>query len=291
MARKKLTKKTRRNLKILGVVLLLIGGASLVKNCSNVDDSGLVEINPKFSIGGLQENTGKYEESEYTLYTKNAFECEGLEITADFDSEVNYQVFFYDESGAFVSATEVLDGNYRDEVPAFATHARLELTPVFAPDVKQEDRKLTWYNYRQYTDDITIRVAEKTDEVEHNIISENLFEYAGIGDYSGGVFTEDSSTNKMISTTMDITAYDRLLITIPYSMYSNNNTMRIMAREGSNGTLTIKDDSWVDLDVELRNSKVSFVFEVGDAKSLVIMEMNNVTSLDDFKAIEVYGIE
>lgn len=151
-----------------------IAGISALANKS--DDDGKVKINPSYSIGGLDDQ-GKYVESDATLYTKDAFECQGLTIKPDFDSNVKYQIFFYDEMGEFVNATSVLENAYTSAVPVKATHARLELTPVWSDDVKEKDRVIKWHNKNQWTDNLEIRVNEEQVSYDLPFEGENLFKY------------------------------------------------------------------------------------------------------------------
>ena len=97
---------------VLGVGVIA-GVSSLVSN--KTDDDGKITINPKWSIGGLDEN-GKYEESEATLYTKDAFECQGLTIKPNFDSNVKYQIFFYTQLGEFIESTELFETAFDDNI-------------------------------------------------------------------------------------------------------------------------------------------------------------------------------
>ena len=92
----------------------------------------LKTIIPIFVFGGLKTEDGKYEETDGSIYTKQAFECQGLEIELDFDNTIKYQVFYYEDDGDFISSTDVLLGNQELSVPFMATHARLEITPNWA---------------------------------------------------------------------------------------------------------------------------------------------------------------
>lgn len=277
-------------LSVLGL-LVVIGGASAIASAVNKeDDTGLIEIHPDYAIGSLQDNTGKYVESDLTLYTEEAFECYGLQIKPNFDSKVQYQIFFYNELGNFVSSTDLLEGSYNEEIPAFATHARLELTPIWTEDVKEEDRIIKWYNKFKFTNELEIKVFEEQERSELNIASENLFGYQGLGTFSAGTFTADENSTQMVSNVVDVTAYDRLLITIPKTMY-NGLTGRLYGREGSNGNISIVCGQWDNVDLNFNGNSVTFVFEIGDSKSFVITEMTTTTSVEDFKKIEVYGLE
>ena len=43
--------------------------------------------------------------------------------------KIKYQVFYYEADGDFISASNVISGNQNLDVPLFATHARIEITP------------------------------------------------------------------------------------------------------------------------------------------------------------------
>ena len=62
-------------------------------------------ISVGYSVGDLSD-AGKYLESEGSIYNKEAFECQGLRITPNFDNTITYEVFFYDEDGYFISKTK-----------------------------------------------------------------------------------------------------------------------------------------------------------------------------------------
>ncbi len=161
-------RKTKQTLKTiaLGVVGLgaVVGAASLVSNLRSEDD-GLKTIHPTFEVGGLKDADGKFEETKKSIYTKNAFECQGLEIEVDFDNNIKYQVFYYESDGDFISATNVFNGNQDLEVPFGATHARLEITPNWAEmgeDYKDtKNQEVKWYDVAKYSTQLDIKVNKE----------------------------------------------------------------------------------------------------------------------------------
>ena len=159
---------------VLGVGAIA-GISALVS--SKADDDGKVKVNPSYSIGGLDEN-GKYVESDATLYTKDAFECQGLSIKPNFDSNVKYQIFFYDEIGSFIESSDVLSASYNEDVPKNASHARLEITPVWSDDVKEKDQVIKWYNKHQWEKSLEIRVDKEQVVVSLPYQGENKFAYS-----------------------------------------------------------------------------------------------------------------
>lgn len=118
-----------------------------------------------FSVGGLN-NDGTYKETDESIYTRDAFECKGLKITPDFESVVDYQVFFYDYDGDFMSANELTDGK-TTETPEFARYCRIVITP-------EEDDKVSWYEVNNYAKQLTIEVYKEQEFV--NPLDINYFE-------------------------------------------------------------------------------------------------------------------
>lgn len=175
--------------KIVSVILVIftiIGLASLANYfISSLDDDELTKIHPSYSIGALTSE-GKYTESESSIYTKEAFECGGLEITPVFDTTITYQVFFYDYLGNYVDSTDVLEGAYRDGVPAGATHARIVITPVWEDDVKEKDRKINIFQIAKYSNQLTVKVLKEQEEVD-TVREHAVFENVKLdaGDVSG----------------------------------------------------------------------------------------------------------
>lgn len=189
-------RKTKQVLKTLVLSALgigaVIGAASGINALVEKNDTDLKTIYPVFEIGGLNETDGKYEKSDSTLYTKAAFECQGLEIKVDFDNYIKYQIFYYEDDGDFISATNVAEGNNKIEVPGLATHARIELTPNWAEmgeDYEEEENQIVkWYETTKYSSQIDIKVS-KEQKMDMNsyldaVIGKgrvNSFEYNELG--------------------------------------------------------------------------------------------------------------
>lgn len=175
MAKKSLTKKQKTWITVGAVALatLVTAGAiagivALVNN--GEEDDGLKKVSVAYEIGGLTDD-GAYEKSNYTLYTKDGFDC-GVRVYADidFDANITYQLFYYGKNDVFIEATDVQTGDYDETVPDGAITCRVEITPVWDDDVKEEDKVIGWFDKGGYTDQLKLKI-EPAAEVEE---TENL---------------------------------------------------------------------------------------------------------------------
>lgn len=192
---------------ILLVVLCLgiVGGgiAGIIK----LTDSGKLDTKSissmKFSVGGLDSN-GKYMNTNASIYTKEAFECQGLNVNLSFDNEVEYQVYFYDQNNDFVHTTGKLTGAFvKDSVPFFAKYARIVVTPKNDDVVSRTEA----YKYAKQ-----LKITVNREQGFKNY-TENLFDFCYQNKYlKDGILTDNDesvTTYKQVATTefVDISAY------------------------------------------------------------------------------------
>ena len=135
---------------IFGIVKLVDQGKFDTKKISNL----------AYGIGGLDSH-GKYVATKESIYTKDAFECQGLDITLDFDSTVTYKVFFYTEKCNFLLSTESQSGSY-STVPANAKYARIVITP-------QEDDSVNVFEVIKYQRQVNVKVNRNQKFVHTNL--------------------------------------------------------------------------------------------------------------------------
>lgn len=111
-------------------------------------------INPTYAVGGLTEQ-GAYLDTKTSIYTENAFGCQGLDIEMDFKNNVSYRVYFYDIDNNFLSSTDILTENYDETTtPEYASYARIVITP-------NDDDSISWYEKNGYADQLTIEVNKE----------------------------------------------------------------------------------------------------------------------------------
>ena len=158
------TKKRLR--KILKVVLLVGVVSALVMGVNSlINRSEQKQIHPQFSLGAIAED-GTYVETKESIYTKDGFECKGLNIKLDFNSNVQYQVFLYDELDNFVRSTEVFTKSSKIETDETVKYARVVVTPIreVSEDVLEDeeiDNSISLFQIRKYSKQLTILVDKQ----------------------------------------------------------------------------------------------------------------------------------
>lgn len=218
----RISRKTQNTIKnVVSAVLaiaILLGVASLIGGLTRADDDERVKVHPTFSVGGLNE-VGKYVESEGTIYTKEAFECQGLKIELDFEKTIFYEVFFYDGSGDFLSSVEKSNVNSTPELPNGATHARIVITPDWdlLEITKSKEQVIKWYEVVNYSKQITIKVnEEQKDFIELLEENENVYTYSGksMYDITTGEFSVNSASPWAFSGLIDCSSANKIIIKI-----------------------------------------------------------------------------
>lgn len=206
------------------VVATIVGIGALIGHfvSNKADDNGRVEINPSYEVGGLT-SYGKYEETKESIYTKEAFQCQGLLIEPQFDSTITYQVFFYDNLGNFVSSTSSMEGYYTDEIPTGSSYARIVITPKWDKDTKDDDRKINIFQVSKYSKQLTIKVnAEQKDENQRFL--DSLEEYTevelsvqgkGTYDMKTQKFSQSNDSNWYFYDVIDVSKTDKIIFKVP----------------------------------------------------------------------------
>ena len=201
--------------KILLIILLvvvcvgIIGGGTVgilrLTDSSKLDQKTISSM--KFSVGGLDSN-GKYMNTNASIYTKEAFECQGLNVNLSFDNEVEYQIYFYDQNNDFVHTTGKLSGAFvKDSVPFFAKYARIVVTP-------KNDDVVSKIEVLSYAKQLTVKVNREQGFKNY---TENLFSIAktGVGiDYATGQESAemDNSANFVVTNYVDVSSYKDALV-------------------------------------------------------------------------------
>lgn len=162
---------TRNFKKILRIVLIVLAvvlvGTISAKLISN-NSKDYEKVNLTYKIGAIDEN-GIYAESDKSLYTYDTFDLNGfLKVEIDFDNNIEYQVFFYNESSNFVASSDVLRENKEFTLESEHVKARIVITPVWDDDVKDEDKTIGTLSKSKYTKQLTIFVGKESKVNEYD---------------------------------------------------------------------------------------------------------------------------
>lgn len=159
---KKILEKLKRS-KILSVVLIVgvlasvVGGIVALTGRDKAEE-GYDLAKASFERGSLND-VGIYTETKASIYTKEALDYgSGVKIKLDFDSDVSYQIFFYDQNDDFVEKTEVLTKtavSTCDEAASF----RIVVTPLWSSDVEKDDQIVRAWQVNKYAKQLTVMVA------------------------------------------------------------------------------------------------------------------------------------
>lgn len=150
---------------VLGLGAVMGVGALLDK-----EDETMKSISPTYAVGGLTED-GAYLDTKASIYTENAFECQGLDIDMAFKHDISYRVFFYDEDNDFISATTKQTGNYDENTtPSIACYARIVITP-------NDDDEIKWHEIKGYAKQLSIEVNREQVDIDIPYKGTNRFEY------------------------------------------------------------------------------------------------------------------
>ena len=169
-------RKTKNTLKTIAMAVLgvgaIVGSVGIINSFVDKSNQDMKDIHPVFEVGGIDE-LGKYEAVENSIYTKEAFECQGLEVKVEFDSTINYEVFYYDVNANYLSSTGVQVGNLDCNVPDSATHARIEITPNWEKlEIEKEDEQVVkWYEVAKYAEQLNLRVFKDQVIIEYEDVS------------------------------------------------------------------------------------------------------------------------
>ena len=156
---------------IIIAVVVAIGVAAVAGILIGVLGKSSKSVSPGFSRGSLSADTGEFLESDTTLVTKNLIECRGLKVTLDFDNTSDYQIFWYNEDGLFLSCEGRTDDAFTGQVPDLARYCRIVIYPELAEDVE----KISLFSINDYSKKLNITVDR-----DQTFAPEDLYETAKV---------------------------------------------------------------------------------------------------------------
>ena len=186
----KLKYKTRKTIsQILSVVLVCALGLGAIFGVSALSKKlreDTKTIHPTFEVGGINAEGKGDKDMNSSIYTKEGFECKGLEIKLDFDANIKYSVYYYDEYDNYISNTVEYTESRKLSVPYAASNARVVVTPIWNSDIKNEDRVCHWYDVTKYASQLDIIVAKDQSSSVNGL---QIFDTDNVNLYSSDMTT------------------------------------------------------------------------------------------------------
>lgn len=180
----------------------IVGGIVAFANPDKLDSKSISVLS--YGVGGL-DSTGKYKNTDTSIYTEKAFECQGLAITLDFEADVKYRVFFYDQDNELVHVTAKLNRTFaKTEVPFFAKFARIEITPT-------DDVKVSKLEVLKYAKQLNATVYREQGFKNY---TNNLFEIGAEGKElsSTGTIVDSEIETSCVSKKINVVDYKEALV-------------------------------------------------------------------------------
>lgn len=193
-------RKLKRIIGIIVAIALIVGvialGVSIFNPTKNKAVSSTV-----FKVGGLNVNTGEYVQTDDSLYS-DWIQCKGLVVQPDFETQVEYQVFYYNYDKKFIDCTEKfkLETYEKGTDYEYAKYCRIVIYPNRGGE-SLDDFKIYFWQILGYADDMSITVSNKQG---FNV--ENLYETATLYDDSMGSKDNACATSNYLALRIDESA-------------------------------------------------------------------------------------
>ncbi len=132
---------------VLGLGAIVTGSCEIYEKCRNKS----IATNA-FSIGEI-DSTGAVKDGTSSLYS-DPIKTEGLRCTLQENAKIVYRLYFYDDEGALLSASERLNVAFEEgALPEGATTVRVVVIPT-----EDEDGKITEFEKSGYADQLKITI-------------------------------------------------------------------------------------------------------------------------------------
>lgn len=187
----------------------------------------------EFSVGSIDETTGKYKADEQSVYTEKMFKCQGLRVELDFEATCTYDVFYYDTDGRLLDKKLGLSDIYDEDFP-LAQYARIVIHPDVESMIDEDEDADEWtvgvFGARKIAKMLKITVdKEQNDGYDYT----NLYVEAEA--QQGKTFDKTGSTSDtlVIEDDADMKVSNEIAITGEYKYYD------IYVKESSFGAYAI----------------------------------------------------
>lgn len=218
------------------VIGLIVGAVFGIKYLINFIDEKVEEVDgivsnggssssiENYTVGALTEN-GAPTASLNCFFTSEHIRASEYSVELNSDSNLNFQVFYYDLNKIFISSTEIYEESHSDKCPVKYGYIRV----MFVTDV---DYQLQGYNLYNYLNDFKITTSILGDTEEGNPFENetNIYEYYCNGTiaYQGSMAGIIEGEGSRISKGINITDTYGLVIKVPLEYTAEYEKIKIV---------------------------------------------------------------
>ena len=184
-------KRWRSVISVILVVAIALGACGAIVSFAKSETKTIGA--GAFTRGALDDE-GNYIESNQSLYTKDAFLCQGLRVVPDFESLVTYDIYLYDYSDNLLAVEKENKGIWDKDYPLAKT-ARIVVYPEIPEDVKVSDFKIRIWEIFKYANDLSITVDR----------DQNMYETTNLFNDDSIVIYDNSSTGHVVGKPLTFT--------------------------------------------------------------------------------------
>ena len=207
--------KVKKGLTAVLAVGILAGFAAGGKALYDYSKEDLKTIHPTFHVGGLDEN-GEFLDTDQSLYTKDLIPVQDLHITTDFDNNISYKIFLYDEdkkndvyiydSNDTLANLEKEEYKYNDGENY--SHFRIVIYPEF--DKYEDEEKVNLLNIGKYTKQINIEINKNQEKYIdlNNDLNNDLFIESILQKFDTNEYNTDSKFLGYYSKTISLNYFE-----------------------------------------------------------------------------------
>ena len=139
------------------VGLAVVAIVSGIKNKIKEDDfKGYTKISPSYVVGMIDEN-GKGAESDSCMYSKDSIKATEVKVVMDFENNIYYQLYYYNETGDLISASDVSYSTKVYTLPEGATHFRIMIKPDWE-SIEDNDQKIGLFEKYKFYSQLTLGI-------------------------------------------------------------------------------------------------------------------------------------
>lgn len=182
-----MTRKMKKTLSTILAVILIVGAVGAVAAFATNDSK---PAGAMFKVGGLNPTTGKYVDTDKSIYTEKAFDCFGLRVEPDFESTVTYDIYYYDDDEKLLRVVEGLTEVYSEKFE-LAAKCRILIHPEIPDDVKEKDFKVSIFDVAKYASMLNITVSKEASTLDFTNLYDEEFMM-----YGQSIVTSEGTINK-----------------------------------------------------------------------------------------------